>query len=85
MKNINWKIRLKNKMFWLAIVPALVLVAQIVMSWFGIQVPAEIINAEAIKIINGVFVVLMLTGVVADPTTKGLSDSVQARNYKEPK
>ncbi|MEG0383028.1 MAG: phage holin [Christensenella sp.] len=32
-----------------------------------------------------VIAVLSFVGVLADPTTKGISDSVQALNYKKPK
>lgn len=82
---INWKVRLTNKTFWLTIVPALLLLAQIVSGWFGYQLAADLIGAEATKFINAVFVVLALTGIVNDPTTARLSDSKQAREYKKPR
>ncbi|MCJ0932628.1 phage holin [Virgibacillus halodenitrificans] len=82
---INWKVRLKNKTFWLAIVPALLLVAQIVSGWFGYDLAADLFTAEATKLINAVFVVLMLLGIVNDPTVSGASDSKQALNYKRPR
>lgn len=82
---INWKVRLKNKTFWLAIIPAVLLVAQIVGSWFGVEVPAEFITAEAERFINAVFIVLMILGIVSDPTTKGVNDSKQAQGYEKPK
>lgn len=72
---IDWKKRAKKKTFWLTIVPALLLVAQIVGSWFGYEVPAEVIGAEAERFINAVFVVLTLVGVVSDQTTKGVRDN----------
>lgn len=82
---INWKVRLKNPTFYLTMVPALLLVAQIVLAWFGVDVAVDIIEAEATKFINAVFVVLGLVGIVADPTTKGASDSIQAQYYEKPK
>lgn len=82
---INWKVRLKNKMFWLAMVPAFLLVAQIVAGWFGYELAADLIGAEAAKFINSVFAVLVLLGVVVDPTTDGVEDSAQALRYQEPK
>ncbi|KNE19030.1 phage holin [Virgibacillus pantothenticus] len=82
---INWKVRAKKKSFWLALVPAIVLLIQIVGNWFGYDIAAELINAEAAKFINAVFAVLVILGIVNDPTTKGLSDSKQARHYKKPR
>lgn len=82
---INWKVRLKNPAFYLAMVPALLLVAQIVLNWIGVELAADVIEAEATKFINAVFVVLALLGIVADPTTKGVSDSERAKTYKKPR
>ncbi|WP_121615198.1 phage holin [Virgibacillus halodenitrificans] len=82
---INWKVRLKNKTFWLAIVPALLLVAQIVSGWFGYDLAADLFTEEATKLINAVFVVLVLLGIVNDPTVAGTSDSKQALRYNKPK
>jgi phi LC3 family holin len=85
MMNINWIVRLKNKTFWLAIIPAILLVAQIVTGWFGIDFAADLVGKEATKFINAVFAVLMILGVVNDPTTTGTGDSKQARTYKKPR
>ncbi|MGX4667802.1 phage holin [Cerasibacillus sp. JNUCC 74] len=82
---INWKVRAKKKSFWLTLVPAIVLLVQIVGNWFGYNVAAELLNAEATKFINAVFTVLVILGIVNDPTTSGLSDSKQALNYKKPR
>jgi phi LC3 family holin len=82
---MNIKVRLKNKTFWLSIIPAILLVGQIVGSWFGYEVPADKISNEAVNFINAVFVVLTLLGIVSDPTTKGVKDSKQAMTYTKPK
>ncbi|SET84432.1 holin, phage phi LC3 family [Oceanobacillus limi] len=82
---INWKVRLVNKTFWLTFIPALLLLAQIVAGWFDISFAADLVEQEAIKFINALFAVLMILGVVTDPTTKGTSDSKQARTYKKPR
>lgn len=82
---INWKVRVLNKTFWLTIIPAILLVAQIVAEWFGINFAADLVGEEAAKFINAVFAVLVILGVVNDPTTKGASDSQQARTYKKPR
>ncbi|MEF2293154.1 phage holin [Virgibacillus dokdonensis] len=82
---INWKVRMQKKSFWIALVSAVILLAQIVGEWFGYTLAADLINAEATKFINAVFGVLVILGIVNDPTTKGLSDSKQARHYKKPR
>ncbi|MBD7984395.1 phage holin [Sporosarcina sp. Sa2YVA2] len=82
---INWKVRIKNKMFWLAMVPAFLLVAQIVSGWFGYELAADLIGEEAANFINAVFGLLVIIGVVVDPTTDGVDDSDQAMRYQEPK
>ncbi len=82
---INWRVRLLNKTFWLALIPALILLVQIVFNWFGFQFASELVENEAVKFINAVFLVLAVLGIVNDPTTKGLTDSNQARTYKKPR
>lgn len=82
--NINWKVRLKNKTFYLSLIPALLLVAQSLADVFGYSVPVELISEKAITIVNALFVLLTILGVVNDPTTKGVSDSEQAQTYTEP-
>lgn len=80
MNKINWSIRLKNHNFWLALVPALALVAQAVGAMFGYKWDFIIFNQQAVAIINSVFAVLAIIGVVNDPTTPTLKDSQKAYN-----
>ncbi|QTD40628.1 phage holin [Sporosarcina sp. Te-1] len=82
---INWKVRIKNKMFWLAVVPAILLVAQIVAGWFGYELATDLIGEEATNFINAVFSLLVILGIVVDPTTDGFKDSRQALRYRSPK
>lgn len=82
---INWKVRLKNKLFWLSMIPALLLLAQVVAGIFGFTLELEGIQAKLLDLVNAVFAVLTLLGVVADPTTEGISDSTLALSYDEPK
>lgn len=82
---INWKVRLKNKLFWLSMIPALLLLAQVVAGIFGFTLELEGIQAKLLDLVNAVFAVLTLLGVVADPTTEGISDSKLALSYNEPK
>ncbi|PEH48068.1 phage holin [Enterococcus faecium] len=85
MKSINWKVRLRNKSFWLAIVPAALLLIQVVAVPFGYEFKIEGINNQLIAIVNAVFAFLSILGVVTDPTTNGVTDSEQALNYSKPK
>lgn len=81
---INWKVRLKNKTFWLAIVPALLLVVQTVASLFGYAWDFVVLNQQIAAVINAVFAVLAILGVVNDPTTAGVTDSDRAMGYSKP-
>lgn len=71
---INWKTRLKNKTFWLALVPAILLLAQVVAVPFGYKLDIDLINKQLLDIVNAVFGVLTIIGIVADPTTAGITD-----------
>ncbi|MBC2196317.1 phage holin [Listeria booriae] len=85
MKKINWKVRVWNLQFWIAIIPLGIVLLQQILNWFGILVPADVINDEALKFVNTVFLILGLMGIVVDPTTKGTSDSEQALTYQRPR
>lgn len=85
MKNINWTVRIKNKNFWLAVIPAVLLLVQTVAAVFGYSLDLGEIGNRLIAVVNAVFGVLVVLGVVNDPTTAGLSDSKQARGYNYPK
>jgi phi LC3 family holin len=82
---INWKVRIKNKSFWLALIPALLLLAQVCAAPFGYAWDFGVLNAQLAAIVNALFSVLAITGIVADPTTKGMGDSEQALSYENPK
>lgn len=82
---INWLVRLKNKAFWVAIIPALLLLVQTVGATFGLTLDLGEIGDKLLAVVNAVFSVLAILGVVVDPTTNGVSDSTQAMTYEEPK
>lgn len=82
---INWTVRIKNKNFWLAVIPAVLLLAQTVAAVFGFTLDLGEIGNRLIAVVNAVFGVLVVLGVVVDPTTAGISDSKQARGYNFPK
>lgn len=85
MKNINWTVRIKNKNFWLAVIPAVLLLVQAVAAVFGFTLDLGDIGNKLIAVVNATFGVLVVLGVVVDPTTAGISDSKQARGYNFPK
>lgn len=85
MKNINWTVRIKNKAFWLAVIPAVLLLVQTVAAVFGYTLDLGDIGNRLIAVVNAVFGVLVVLGVVVDPTTAGIADSKQARGYNYPK
>ena len=75
MKNINWKLRFKNKATLLAIAGTLILLAQ----QLGLKLPDNIED-----VVNTVLTLLVLLGVINDPKTEGISDSPKALTYNEP-
>ena len=83
--NINWLVRLKNKNFWLALVPAVLLLIQAVAAVFGFELDLGDLGNRILDVVNALFAVLAILGIVTDPTTEGISDSKQALTYTEPK
>ena len=82
---INWTVRLKNKQFWLSVVPAVALVAQAVAALFGYTIDLTTIVGKVQAVVNAVFGLLVILGIVVDPTTEGVRDSKLAMTYEEPK
>lgn len=85
MKNINWLVRAKNKAFWIAFIPAVLLLVQVVAAVFGYTLDLGDLGNKLLDVVNAVFSVLVILGVVTDPTTDGITDSTQALTYTEPK
>ena len=82
---INWRVRIKNKNFWLALIPAVLLLVQTVAKVFGYELDFGAMNDNLLAVINAIFAVLVILGVVNDPTTDGITDSKQAMTYEAPK
>ena len=72
---INWKLRLQNKATLIALLGSIFLMAQ----QFGLEIPKNIQDG-----VNTFVYILVLIGVVNDPTTAGISDSKRALEYSEP-
>lgn len=84
---INWKVRLKNPAFWTGLIGVLATLAISVAQLLGVDI-AEVVNgwqSALVALVTAVFGILALVGVVADPTTSGVSDSTQALTYTKPK
>lgn len=82
---INWKVRLKNKNFWLSLIPALLLLIQAVAYVFGFTLDLSELGDKILAVVNALFSVLAILGIVTDPTTEGVSDSMLAMTYDEPR
>ena len=82
--NVNWKVRFSNPNFWLTFFPALFLLIQVCAAPFGYEWDFVVLNRQVADIVNAVFGLLSLLGVVTDPTTAGVNDSARAMTYTEP-
>ena len=82
---INWTVRFKNKLFWLAFIPAALMLIKSVTNVFGITLELNALESNLIEVVEAVFMVLGIIGVVADPTTAGIGDSENALTYDTPK
>ena len=82
---INWKVRLVNKNFWLSLIPAVLLLIQAVGAPLGMTLDFGELGNQLLAIVNAVFAVLAILGIVQDPTTAGVSDSYLAMTYDSPK
>lgn len=83
--SINWTVRIKNKAFWVAIIPAALLLVQQVAGLFGVALDFGELQGQMTAIVGTVFTLLAILGIVADPTTAGVGDSIQALGYDAPK
>lgn len=82
---INWRVRVRNKSFWLAIIPATLLLIQAIGAPFGFRWDFGVLGDQLKAVVEAAFCVLTLLGVVNDPTTEGLDDSTLAMTYEVPK
>ena len=82
---INWKVRIKNKIFWITLIPAVLLALQSVAAVFGFTLDFGDLENKLHAVIESIFIILGILGIVTDPTTSGISDSSRAMTYTEPK
>ena len=82
---INWKVRVRNKNFWISVIPAVLLLIQVVANVFGYTLDLGELGSKLLAVVDALFAVLMILGIVVDPTTAGIPDSKLAMTYEYPK
>lgn len=65
--NINWKARLTNKTFWVAIVSAIVLLTQ--------QLGYNFFPSNWADVLNSILGICIILGIVVDTSTEGIGDN----------
>lgn len=83
MNKINWKLRLKNKVTLMALIGSVATIAYNIFAALGIT--PNISYDELMNAAEAIIGVLVVIGVIADPTTAGLADSAKALNYETPR
>lgn len=81
---LNLKVRAKNYTFWIAFIPAVLLVIRTVLAVFGYDVNIDNLQDNLLAVVEAVFAVLIALGVVVDHTTEGISDSDRAMTFDKP-
>lgn len=79
---VNWKVRFKNKTWLTMFISLIVGFVFNILRLFDV-VPVVTENL-VMNIVSEVLTFLGLIGVIVDPTTAGLDDSVRAMSYAEP-
>ena len=81
--NINWKVRFQNKAFLTGLISLVVVFIYDLLQLLGIA--PVVTQSVVMQVAEGILTILGMVGVIADPTTNGLSDSKQAMTYTSPK
>lgn len=82
---INWKVRIKNERFWLSIIPAVLVFIETVFAVFGVVIDLGDIGQKILAVVQSLFMILAIAGIINDPTTSGYKDSQLAMTYEIPK
>ena len=80
---INWKVRIRHRQFWVALISAFVLLANHVASLFGVDI--TLISTKIQQSLESILLILALFGIIIDPTTAGAKDSSQVMEYTMPR
>ena len=79
---INWRVRFKNKTWLLTFIAAVLTLVYRTLNVLGIT--PHVAQEQLVELATMLVGILVLLGVVIDPTTKGGSDSNVAMTYKTP-
>ena len=80
---INWSIRFKNKIWLAAFFAAFIILVYQIFSMLNIVPPVS--QEGAAQMATVAINLLIMVGIVLDPTITGLRDSRQAMCYSEPR
>lgn len=81
--NINWKVRFQNKAFLTGLILLVVVFIYDLLQLLGIA--PVVTQSVVMQVAEGILTILGMVGVIADPTTAGLTDSRQALTYTSPR
>ena len=79
---LNWKVRFKNKVWLGSFLSLIVGFTYSMLALFDVF--PEVTESLVLQLMNQVLTFLGLIGVIVDPTTAGLEDSMRAMGYEEP-
>ena len=87
--NINWKVRVKNPVFWAELAAAIMLpiLTHMGLNWADMTTWAALGETLLSAVSNPVIVAAIAVAVwnaCTDPTTAGLGDSQRALSYRQP-
>ena len=68
----------------MSVIPAIALVAQAIAGVFGYTINLDSLVGKMLAVVDALFALLVILGVVVDPTTAGIGDSNRAMTYEEP-
>ena len=81
--NINWNVRFQNKTFLTGLISLVVVFIYDLLQL--LEIAPAVTQSAVMQVAEGILTILGMLGVIADPTTAGLSDSKQALTYTSPK
>ena len=81
--NINWKVRFQNKTFLTGLISLVVVFVYDLLQL--LEIAPVVTQSAVMQVAEGILTILGMVGVIADPTTAGLSDSRQALTYDAPR
>lgn len=81
--NINWKVRFQNKTFLTGLISLVVVFVYDLLQL--LEIAPVVTQSAVMQVAEGILTILGMVGVIADPTTAGLSDSRQAMTYDAPR